>query len=65
MDPVQVLAVLRAAAAALDAAQAVGANVSELTARIQEARAEGRDLTDDELQAFADDAQEAIDRLRG
>lgn len=63
MDPSQILAVIRATTAAIEAAQSIGANVSELTARIEEARAEGRSLSEDELQAFADSAQAAIDRI--
>ena len=63
MDPTQVLAVMRAASAAIEAASAIGANVSKLTEAVEQARSEGRTLTDAELDSFASDAQEAIDRL--
>ncbi len=60
----ELLAIVRVATAAIMAAQSVGVNTAQLVEKAERARAEGRDLTFDELQEFADRAQAGLDRLK-
>lgn len=50
---------------ALEAAMAVAGNAQRFRALVSQAVAEGRDLTDAELNELRADAQAAIDRLGG
>lgn len=63
MSAEQTLAILRLLNMTILAAETMGVNVAELKQKIDAARAEGRDLTNDELREIADEAQAAIDRL--
>ena len=50
--------------AGLDVADRIGVDMAHLQAVRAKARSEGRDLTDAEVQALADDAQAALDALK-
>lgn len=45
-------------------AKSAGVNYQKYAMLRQQAEAEGRELSDEELQSLADDAQASIDRLR-
>lgn len=60
MDPTKIINLVLGAIALY---REVGGNVSKLLDTLQSAEDEGRDLTDDELAALEQDAQDAVDRL--
>lgn len=60
MTPMEALTMLNMA---LKMANSVGVNYKKLVAIFENANAEGREITPEEMQSLADDAQEAINRL--
>lgn len=60
MNAIQILQLLNMILGMLDTA---GVNYRKFMALRDQAKAEGRELTEHELQSLADDAQEAIDQL--
>ena len=63
MKTALVLRVVNALLALINAARGFGVDIANLVERQERARAEGRDLTDAELQEVADKAQQAIDNI--
>lgn len=63
MTGAEIAAILKMANLALNLATKAGANIQQFQDMRAAAEAEGRQLTDDELQGLADDSQAAIDRL--
>jgi len=57
-------AILKILIELLTLAQAAGVNIQEISSAIAKAHAQGRDLTDAEIQKFAHQAQSAIDQAR-
>ena len=56
--------IISIALSVLDLAERVGVNIAQLNQARATAKSEGRDLTDEEVQTFASEAQSAIDRAR-
>jgi len=59
----EVLAIIRALAALMEVASSAGVNIQKLQDMRANAAARGEELSIEDLQALADDAQEAINRL--
>lgn len=64
MSSVNALQVVRLLLGLVELAQSVGVDVSRVVRAQEQARAEGRDLTDAELAEFRSDAQASIDAAR-
>lgn len=59
----QIISLLETLEASLGALASAGVSVADLLEKLQTARAEGRALSDEELDAFARGAAEAIAKL--
>lgn len=63
MGPTEVAALMKIVIDGMALIEQLGGNASKLAELYQKARAEGREVTADELRALSSDAQSAIDKL--